>query len=99
MRHAREQHLIAEASADAELQTTLYRLAHASFGPLSTPDEQRHRRLGIQIWAEALYNEQLLTLMRRGVDEPRKLLVERLIDAQRRGDFPRSSIRMPSCAS
>lgn len=87
-RHAREQNLIAEAGADDELQTTLQRLAHAFFRPLSTLDEQLRRRVGIQIWAEALCNEQLLVLMRRGVDAPRQLLAERLTDAQRRGDFP-----------
>lgn len=87
-RHAHEQHLIAEAGTDEGLQTTLHRLAHAFFGPLSTPDERLRRRLGIQIWAEALCNGQLLALMRRGVDSPRQLLSEQLSDAQRRGDFP-----------
>jgi AcrR family transcriptional regulator len=87
-RHAHEQRLIAEAGGSDSLAETLHRLAQAFFGPLQTPDERLRRRLGIQIWAEALGNEQLLALMRRGVDAPRKLLTERLANAQRRGDFP-----------
>jgi len=87
-RHAREQKLIAEACEGDEMQTTLQRLAHAFFGQLQTPDERLRRRLGVQVWAEALCNDQIHVLMRQGVDEPRRLLAEMITNAQRRGDCP-----------
>lgn len=87
-RHAQEQMLIAQACEGDEIQATLRLLAQEFLGKLQTPEERVRRRLGIQIWAEALSNDRILALMRRGVDEPRKLLAEMIRSAQRRGDFP-----------
>lgn len=87
-RHHREQELLARIGEGDEIQAALYQLVHAFFAPLSEPSERLRRRLGIQIWAEALCNEQLLALIRRGVDEPRKRLAELIRLAQRRRECP-----------
>lgn len=87
-RHTQEQKVIAQACEGDEIQATLRLLTQEFLGKLQTPEERVRRRLGIQIWAEALNNDRMLALMRRGVDEPRKLLAEMIRSAQRRGDFP-----------
>jgi len=87
-RHAQEQMVIAKACEGEEIQTTLRLLTQEFLEKLQTPEERLRRRLGIQIWAEALSNDRILALMRRGVDEPRRLLAEMIRSAQRRGDFP-----------
>ena len=87
-RHRNEQAVIGEAGEGDEIQGALKRLAQQFLGKLQLPEEQIRRRLGIQIWAEALSNDQLLALTRRGVDEPRKLLAEIIRSAQGREDFP-----------
>lgn len=87
-RHHREQQVIAQACEGYETQEALKLLAQEFLGKLQTPEEQIRRRLGIQIWAEALSNDRLLALMRRGVDEPRKLLAEMIRSAQQRGEVP-----------
>ena len=67
----------------------LRELARAFFGSLSDPEERRRRRLGIQIWAEALRNPKLLRLVRRGVDEPRAMFAGFVREAQDRGELRR----------
>jgi AcrR family transcriptional regulator len=87
-RHRSEQAVIAQACEGDEIQTTLRLLAQEFLGKLQTSEEQVRRRLGIQIWAEALGNDRMLALMRRGVDEPRMLLSEMIRSTQRRGALP-----------
>jgi TetR/AcrR family transcriptional regulator, transcriptional repressor of aconitase len=89
-RHAREQALIAATRDEADIEQGLRELAYAFFGSLADPDERRRRRLGIQIWAEALRNPRMLRIVRRGVDEPRALFASVVREAQDRGEFPKS---------
>lgn len=87
-RHARERQLIVEACEKDEIQAIFTSLVESFATPLKDSRERSNRRLGIQVWAEALYNEHLLALMRRGVDEPRKLLAETLTRYQQQGNLP-----------
>lgn len=87
-RHRSEHAMIAQAGKEEKIQDTLELLAWGFLGKLRDPDEQVRRRLGIQIWAEALHNDRILALMRRGLDEPRKLMVEAIQAARLRGDLP-----------
>jgi TetR/AcrR family transcriptional regulator, transcriptional repressor of aconitase len=87
-RHHSEQKVIAQTCEGNETQTALKLLGQEFLGKLQTSEQRMRRRLGIQIWAEALSSDRLLALMRRGVDEPRKLLSEMIRSAQCRGDFP-----------
>ncbi len=84
-RHAREQELIADACRRAELRNALEQISQYFFGSLHEADERERRRVGIQLWAEALRNERILAIVRDGVDAPRKLLGGLIEDAQRRG--------------
>jgi TetR/AcrR family transcriptional regulator, transcriptional repressor of aconitase len=83
-----EQVVIEEACEGSEIQAALKLLEQEFLGKLQTPEERIRRRLGIQIWAEALSNDRLLALMRRGVDEPHKRFSEMIRSAQLREDFP-----------
>jgi AcrR family transcriptional regulator len=87
-RHARERALIAAAREGADVGQGLRRLARSFFSSLSAAEERRRRRLGIQIWAEALRNPRMLRMVRRGVDEPRVMFAELVRDAQDRGELP-----------
>ncbi|HML07654.1 MAG TPA: TetR/AcrR family transcriptional regulator [Xanthobacteraceae bacterium] len=88
-RHAQEQQVIGNAGRHSDPGDALARLLRLFFGSLHETDERERRRVGIQLWAEALHNERLLAAVRRGVDEPRRMLATIAADAQRRGKLPR----------
>jgi AcrR family transcriptional regulator len=87
-RHARERALISAARDEEDIEQGLHQLAKTFFGSLADPDERSRRRLGIQIWAEALRNPRMLRIVRRGVDEPRAMFAGLVREAQERGEFP-----------
>jgi AcrR family transcriptional regulator len=87
-RHARERALIAAAAEGDETEEAVRRLADAFFGSLADARERKRRRLGVQIWAEALRDPRMLRIVRRGVDEPRALLADIVRQAQSRGELP-----------
>ncbi len=86
-RHARERESITAACRGADLRNTLEQLSQYFFGSLRQADERERRRVGIQLWAEALRNQRILAIVREGVDEPRKLLAGLIENAQRRGNL------------
>jgi TetR/AcrR family transcriptional regulator, repressor for uid operon len=86
-RHAKEAELIAQAAAIADPGEALRRLADLYFEWLTDPDEQRRRRVGVQIWAEAVHNERLRSIVLRGTNQ-RQLLAVFLRDAQQHGRLP-----------
>lgn len=73
-RHAREREIFAAAAdadgADGLIASLVQGFAHQ----LSDVDERRERRVGVQLWAEALNNKRLLAVTREGTDEPRRAL-------------------------
>lgn len=54
---------------------------------LSEPSEQAKRRVGVQVWAEALRNERIRRLV-LGATEQRSIAVEAIEAARQRGDLP-----------
>jgi AcrR family transcriptional regulator len=88
-RRARERDMIAAARDEATTVDVFRRIREAFFSPLKDPAERRRRRVGIQMWVEAQRNPRILDLVRRGVDEPRRLLAALIADAQRRGEISR----------
>jgi AcrR family transcriptional regulator len=84
-RHAEEAELIREAIREGEPRSILHRLADLYFEWLADPDERRRRRVGVQIWAEAVHNERLRGIVQRGADQ-RLMLAGLLQDAQDRGE-------------
>ena len=79
--HAREAAAFAEASAGDDVAAALRSLVRASLGRLTDPQEQRWRRITVQVWGEALRSDEVMAIVRRGLDEP----VEILADLFRRG--------------
>jgi AcrR family transcriptional regulator len=85
-RHAREQALIRTAGFEGEITTTLERLIQSFFHLLIDNKERKERRLAIQLWGEALRNPRILRTVRKGVDEPRKMLTKLFQQAGDQGD-------------
>lgn len=88
-RHARERALIAEAETASNVTEALMRICDAFFSDLDDPQERRRRRVSIQLWAEAQRNPNIRKLVRRSIDQPRRLLRALIDKGQRRGEIPR----------
>jgi AcrR family transcriptional regulator len=86
-RHNKEAELIAEAAAVSDPRQALHRVADLYFGWLSDPAEQRRRRVGVQVWAEAVHHSGIRSVVQRGADQ-RLLLAEILQRAQEQGALP-----------
>ena len=84
-RHAVEQSAIRNAGREADFGEMLEQLSQYFVGSLRQAGEQERRRVGIQLWAEALHDDELLAVVRRGVDEPRKMLAAMAKAAQLQG--------------
>lgn len=89
-RHSREQAYIAAAQQQANVVDALTHIRDAFFSRLNDPTERRRRRVSIQLWAEAQRNPRILKLVRRGIDQPRKLLSALIAKGQRRKEIPRA---------
>ncbi len=87
-RHEREKALIVEALETRRLSESITLLRDAFVGELRDPAARERRRLGVEIWAEALRNPVIHRLVREGVDEPLKLFTQLISRAQMRGEFP-----------
>ena len=86
-RHAKEAELIAAAATVADPHAALNLLADLYFEWLKDPEEQTRRRIGVQVWAEAVHNERIHAIVLRGADQ-RRLLLGFLREAQRHGSLP-----------
>jgi AcrR family transcriptional regulator len=87
-RHERELAAIAAAQGEGSGTGALRALAREFFAPLARPDERRSRRVGVQIWAEALRSPRIHRIVRRGVDRPRAMLAALIRAAQARHEVP-----------
>ena len=67
--------------------STCTRRRDAFFGELRDPKERLRKRVGIQLWAEAQRDPEILKIVRRGVNGPHKLLKAIISDAQRRKEI------------
>jgi AcrR family transcriptional regulator len=88
-RHAREQAFIAAAQKQTNVADALTHIRDAFFSDLTDPKERLRRRVSVQLWAEAQRNPKILKLVRRGIDQPRKLLSALIAKGQRRKEIPR----------
>jgi AcrR family transcriptional regulator len=87
-RHARERELLESVRGIADPAEALAALAQEFFRLLDDPDERLRRRVGVQVWAEALRNPAILALVRRGSGQPLAELTRVVRDAQRAGQLP-----------
>lgn len=86
-RHAHEKQLIQQALISGDWQECLDQLVSYFYGSLEEPAERKERRLGIHLWAEALCNPRVLRLIRRGINQPLKLLSQAIAGAQAGGQL------------
>ncbi len=84
-RHYREKQLIQQGLAQQDWTKSFGHLVRNFYVSLENPAEQKERRLGIHLWAEALCNPKVLRLIRRGLDQPRELLSQAIAEAQADG--------------
>ncbi len=90
-RHEREKRIIEAALNREEWAASLSELFRSFSSELLTASSARkERRLGIQLWAEALCNPKVLTLIRRGINQPLKLLSNAIAEAQGSGRLQRT---------
>jgi AcrR family transcriptional regulator len=89
-RHGRERALLASADASAGPAAAFAALVRAFLAPLEEPDAREERRLGIQLWAEALGDPKLRRVVRAGVAEPKRRIAALIRRAKRRGALPAS---------
>jgi TetR/AcrR family transcriptional regulator, transcriptional repressor of aconitase len=87
--HAPDATALAEAEVGADVTATLRQLVDASLGRLTDPDEQRWRRVTVQVWAEALRDERIMAVVRGGLDEPIRILAALIRRGQRDGTLPK----------
>jgi len=87
-RHSHERALIRHARGHPEAAEVLRQLARDFLGALTKPEERSRRRVGVQLWAEALRDRRVLKLVRRGIDEPLRLLTQVIRESQARGQTP-----------
>jgi len=88
-RHQRETAQIEASALGENAPEDLRRTMRRFFEPLAEPAERETRRVGIQLWAEALRDPHVLPVVRRGVDLPRARLATLVRSGQTRGELRR----------
>jgi TetR/AcrR family transcriptional regulator, transcriptional repressor of aconitase len=94
--------ILSRAAKATDLTAALRDLVHGSLGRLADPAEQRWRRVTIQVWAEALRDERVMAVVRRGLDPPIEVLSALIERGRADGTFseeidPKAAARV--CAS
>jgi AcrR family transcriptional regulator len=64
-------------------------LIRGSFARMNDADEQRWRRVTVQLWGEALRNERVMEIVRAGRDDPVDRIAEMIRAGQRQGEVPK----------
>jgi len=89
-RHAREAEFAAGARDIGEGAQALRALGRVFLSSLADPYERRRRRLGVQVWAEALLNPALHKLVMRGINLPLTVIPQLVREAQENGELDKS---------
>lgn len=87
-RHRREAELCRAAEQETDAFAALTQLAQAFFFHLSDPGQDEERRVGVQLWAEALSNEKLRGIALAGTAEPHRVLVTLIGRLKASGEIP-----------
>ena len=85
-RHAREAEFM-RAALEVGGVDGLRVFGRASFRSLAAPAEKRRRRLGVQVWAEAVLNPDIRKLVMRGTKPPRDVVARLVREAQESGEL------------
>jgi AcrR family transcriptional regulator len=86
-RHAWERDLIANRSSEPDALAALVGIVQDFAASLSTERGREMRRMGIELWAEALHDRRLKKVVLEGVHGPLALLTELVERAQRDGQL------------
>jgi AcrR family transcriptional regulator len=86
-RHAREAGFIEHAEESGGGIEALRALGRDFFSSLADPDERQRRRLGVQVWAEALRNPAIHRLVMRGTERQIEEVSKLVRAAQERGEL------------
>jgi len=87
-RHAREAEFMGRGHAVGGGIDGLRAFGRLSFNSLDDPDERRRRKLGVQVWAEAVLDPAIRTIIMRGIDRSREVMTLLIREAQDRGELP-----------
>jgi AcrR family transcriptional regulator len=88
-RHAQERKIILEAGAQADTAEIIRTLIERFKQALLDPSGRKGRMMAMQLWTEALRNQRILKTVRKGVDEPRKMLATIVARARDNGEMPK----------
>ncbi len=88
-RQEKERELVSEAIERGPAATALARVRDAFLDELGNPKERLRRRVSVQLWAEAQRSTSVRKVVRRSFEEPRRLLMKALLDAQKNGAIAR----------
>ena len=86
-RHYRESGFMELAEAAGGGVAGLRALGRAFFRSLADPDERQRRRLGVQVWAEAIRNPAIHDIIMPGIDRPREAIAALVRESQERGEL------------
>jgi AcrR family transcriptional regulator len=88
-RHTREAGYMSQAHEVGGGVEGLRAFGRVSFKSLDDADERLRRRLGVQVWAEAVRNPAISKIIMRGIDRSREVMALLVREAQDRGELPR----------
>jgi TetR/AcrR family transcriptional regulator, transcriptional repressor of aconitase len=88
-RHARDREIILEAGAKEDIPKVLRTLIARFEQALLDPRDRKGRRMAMQLWTEALRNPRILKTVRKGVDEPRRMLAAIVTRARDNDEMPK----------
>jgi AcrR family transcriptional regulator len=88
-RQENEREVVSKAIERGPAASALARVRDAFLDELGNPKERLRRRVSVQLWAEAQRGTGVRKIVRRSFEEPRRLLTEVLLDAQKKGAIVR----------
>jgi TetR/AcrR family transcriptional regulator, transcriptional repressor of aconitase len=88
-RRARDREIILEAGAKEDIPKVLRTLIDRFEQALLDPRDRKGRRMAMQLWTEALRNPRILKTVRKGVDEPRRMLAAIVTRARDNDEMPK----------
>lgn len=87
-RRAPDAAVLEGASSSTDAPGALRELVGDALGRLADPAEQRWRRITVQVWAEALRDERIMDVARKGLDAPVSTLADVIRLGQENGALP-----------
>jgi AcrR family transcriptional regulator len=84
-RHASEMDLLSEAEAAQDPLAALRLIGRHFIEQLATRAGMKSRAVGVQTWAEALHDDEVLRHVRKGVEQPLTKIAALVVRAQKEG--------------